>query len=199
MAKINSVEEYIANHEIWKAELLKLRSILLQSELVETIKWGAPVYTINGKNLIGISAFKHHYGLWFFQGALLSKNTKLLVNAQEGRTKVMRQIKLDKQSQIDIKELVPYILEAIELHIGGKEIKPERNKNNELIIAPELINEFNKDPELKMAFKSLTLGKQRDYSIYVMEAKKEATKINRLNKIIPMIKSGIGLYDKYLK
>jgi uncharacterized protein YdeI (YjbR/CyaY-like superfamily) len=199
MAKINSVEEYIANHEIWKAELLKLRSILLNFKLVETIKWGAPVFTLNGKNLVGISAFKHHYGLWFFQGALLSKNTKLLVNAQEGKTKVMRQIKLDKQSPIDIKELVPYILEAIELHKAGKEIRPERNKNNQLTIAPELINEFNKDPELKKAFRSLTLGKQRDYSNYILEGKRDATKIKRLNKIIPMIKSGLGLYDKYLK
>jgi uncharacterized protein YdeI (YjbR/CyaY-like superfamily) len=199
MAKINSVEEYIANHEEWKAELLKLRSILLQSGLVETIKWGAPVYTINGKNLIGISAFKHHYGLWFFQGALLSKNTNLLVNAQGGKTKVMRQIKLGKESGIDYRELAPYILETIELHKAGKEIKPERNKNNESTIAPELINEFNKDPELRKAFKSLTLGKQRDYSNYIKEAKRAATKIKRLNKIIPMIKSGLGLYDKHLK
>jgi uncharacterized protein YdeI (YjbR/CyaY-like superfamily) len=51
-----------------------------------------------GKNLLGIGAFKNHFGLWFFQGSLLKQNTKLLVNAQEGKTQAMRQIKLDKTS-----------------------------------------------------------------------------------------------------
>lgn len=47
-------------------------------------------------NLIEIGAFKQHYALWFFQEGLLQQNTALLVNAQEGKTQVLRQIRFDK-------------------------------------------------------------------------------------------------------
>ena len=46
-------------------------------------------------------------------------------------------------------------------------------------------------------FKSLTLSKQREYAEYITEVKREETKLNRLQKIIPMIEKGIGLNDKY--
>jgi uncharacterized protein YdeI (YjbR/CyaY-like superfamily) len=49
----------------------KLRSIIQKSELVETVKWGVPVYTINDKNVVGSSVFKSYDGLWFFQGSYL--------------------------------------------------------------------------------------------------------------------------------
>ncbi|WP_010228729.1 DUF1801 domain-containing protein [Gillisia marina] len=105
MAKSENVDQYIDAHPKWKNQLLQLRQLLLSTNLSETIKWGAPVYTKDGKNLVGISAFKNHFGLWFFQGALLQKNTELLVNAQEGKTQAMRQIKLDETSKIDLKLL----------------------------------------------------------------------------------------------
>jgi uncharacterized protein YdeI (YjbR/CyaY-like superfamily) len=43
----------------------------------------------------------------------------------------------------------------------------------------------------------LTPGKQREYAEYITEAKKDETKLKRIEKIIPMIKAGIGLNDKY--
>ena len=41
------------------------------------------------------------------------------------------------------------------------------------------------------------MGKQREYSEYIIEAKREETKQKRVEKIIPMIKIGAGLNDKY--
>ncbi|MPT34597.1 MAG: DUF1801 domain-containing protein, partial [Flavobacterium sp.] len=35
----------------WEEELDYLKTILLQTELVETTKWGGPTYTYNGKNV----------------------------------------------------------------------------------------------------------------------------------------------------
>lgn len=60
-----------------------------------------------------------------------------------------------------------------------------------------IVKAFEKDKNLKSAFEKLTSGKQKEYSLYINEAKQEATKIKRLEKIIPMILQGIGLYDKY--
>ena len=49
------------NH--WAAELEILQTIISKTNLVETIKWGAPVYTLNGKNIVGITGFKNHFAL----------------------------------------------------------------------------------------------------------------------------------------
>jgi uncharacterized protein YdeI (YjbR/CyaY-like superfamily) len=53
------------------------------------------------------------------------------------------------------------------------------------------------DTILKTSFAKLTPGKQKEYIIYINEAKQEATKLKRLEKIKPMILQGIGLNDKY--
>jgi len=36
----------------WEEELDYLKSIIIRTELVEAIKWGAPVYTLNNKNVL---------------------------------------------------------------------------------------------------------------------------------------------------
>ena len=195
MAKVENVDQYIEAHPKWKDKLLQIRQLLLSSSLSETIKWGAPVYTKNGKNLVGISAFQNHYGLWFFQGALLHKNTELLVNAQEGKTQAMRQIKFDETSEIDLNLLKKYIMETLELHDQGKTVKLDAPEKVEIPV--ELKNKFEVNSDLKKAFNLLTPGKQREYSLYIIEAKREATKQNRIEKITPMILAGVGLNDKY--
>ena len=35
-------------------------------------KWGKPTYMHAGRNVAMAAGFKHHCGLWFFDGALLS-------------------------------------------------------------------------------------------------------------------------------
>ena len=68
-----------------------------------------------------------------------------------------------------------------------------------MIIPDELLASFELDEELKKCFEELTLSKQREYAAYISEAKREATKQNRNNKIIPMIKQKIGMSDKYTR
>ena len=67
----------------------------------------------------------------------------------------------------------------------------------EILIPSELSVLFNSNSELKKALSALTPGKQREYAEYITEAKKDETKLKRIEKIIPMIKAGIGLNDKY--
>lgn len=192
---VKSAEEYIAKHPEWESELRELREMILTTDVEETIKWGAPVYTVDGKNVLGLAAFKHHAAIWFFQGALLRENTALLENAQEGKTKALRQVRFEKGQNIPLSQLRKYVEEAIQNQKEGKEIKPVKNKKVE--VPEELLTEFSKDPELASAFKNLTPGKQREYSEYIKEAKRDSTKMSRLEKIIPMIQAGSGLHDKY--
>ena len=195
MKKVATIEQYLTLHEAWKNELMLLRDIITPLGLEEMIKWNAPTYVYKTKNVIGLGAFKNHFGIWFFQGALLNDDFKLLENAQEGKTKALRQMRFYKLEDINEEYITQYIKEAMQLVDLGKEIKPDRNKTTEI---PEALAQvLEQDANLKQAFDALTPGKQRDYANHIAEAKRSATKEKRIEKIIPLIREGKGLYDKY--
>jgi uncharacterized protein YdeI (YjbR/CyaY-like superfamily) len=196
MEKINSIEEYIERHEKYSDALRTLRSIMISTEMEETIKWSIPTYTINKKNVIGIGAFKNHFGIWFFNGVFLKDEHKILRNAQDGKNKAMRQLIFKSESEIDEKLVLKYVKEAIENQKANKEMKSDRTKK-ETIVPPELKQVFEDHSNLESAFLKLAPYKQREYCDHIATAKRDATKQSRLEKIKPMIQKGIGLHDKY--
>ncbi len=196
MSVTKKVDAYIEKFPEKGDLLIKLRNILHKSSMQETVKWGIPTYTYQAKNLIGIGAFKNHVSIWFFQGALLKDKYGILSNAQEGKTKAMRQIQFKTIEEIDISKLDEYINETIENQKNGLFIKPEKNKKP-IVIPNKLKQEFKINNSLKTCFNDLTLSKQREFTEYIKTAKRDTTKENRLKKIIPLILEKKGLYDKY--
>lgn len=190
-----SVEEYVAQHPEWEAALTKLRAVLLATELEETVKWGAPCYTLDGKNVVGIGAFKAYAGLWFHQGALLSDPDGVLINANEGKTRGLRQWRFASGQPIKVARVKAYLSEAIANQRAGKQILPDRSKP--VVVPPELTAALKQRATSRKAFDALTPGKRREYADYIAEAKREATKQSRIEKILPMIEAGVGLHDKY--
>jgi uncharacterized protein YdeI (YjbR/CyaY-like superfamily) len=197
MKKIQSVEEYIETHEHFSDALTQLRNIIISTGLNEAIKWSAPVYDLDGKNVVGLGAFKHHFGIWFFNGVFLKDELNLLVNAQE-KTKALRQMRFESIEEINKDAVLAYVKEAIANQKAGKEIKPDRSKKK-TVIPPELQTLLNKDASLLTSFNALTPSKQREYCEHIASAKREPTKLSRLEKIKPMISKGMGLHDKYKK
>jgi uncharacterized protein YdeI (YjbR/CyaY-like superfamily) len=192
-----SADEFIQDNPYWQNELNMLREIFLRTGLCETIKWGIPVYVYNNKNVAGMAAFKSYVGIWFYQGALLKDSQRKLINAQEGVTKALRQWRFSGSSQIseEAETIMEYVNEAVGNLVGGVEIKSVRNAY--LVIPEELLKAFDTDPGLKECFDALSHSRKRDYIEYLNSAKREETKLNRLNKIKPMILRGEGLNDKY--
>ena len=195
MKKVLSVEEYIEVNSHFGDALTLLRELLLKTELEESLKWSAPIYTINGKNVVGIGAFKNHFALWFFNGVFLKDEKNLLEQAQE-KTKGLRSLKYTSTEEIDKNVVTAYVEEAIANQKAGKELKPER-KGKSVTIPKELQIAFKNNPDLASSFKALTPGKQREYADHIESAKREQTKLSRLEKITPMILQGVGLHDKY--
>ena len=190
------VTKYILDKSNWTQELNLLRSVFIDLPIEETIKWGAPVYVYKGKNIVGLSAFKNYCGLWFFQGSFLVDKEKVLINAQEGKTQVMRQWRFNQLGKIDTELIKEYVLEAIKNSEEGRELKPKKNTKF-LIIPKDLQLELDKNDRLNETFNEFSLSKQREFTNYISEAKRVTTKEKRLKKIIPMILNGMGLYDKY--
>lgn len=190
-----SIGEFFEKHQDRKEELLILRDILLSAGLEETLKWGAPTYTYDGKNIAGIGAFKTYFGLWFFQGVLLTDPYRVLINAQKDKTRAQRQWRFQSKEEINPNQVLSYTLEAIENQKAGREIKPNLEKPVE--IPPQLKDAFQNVSNLEKRYRALSLSKRRDYAEYIADAKREETKLKRLDKIIPMIMEGKGLNDKY--
>ena len=115
MKRYKTVDDYIDNNEMWPNELRRLREILLTTGLVEEVKWGAPCYTHNGKNIVGIGAFKAYFGLWFFKGAALKDEQKVLINAQPGKTKDLRQWRMTSAKEIKPAVIKRYVKEATQI------------------------------------------------------------------------------------
>lgn len=196
MTDAAKIDAYIAKHHKWQESLNQLRTTINKTEAVETVKWGIPTYTVNGKNVVGIGAFKNHFGVWFFNGVFLKDTKGVLRNAQEGTTRGMRQLNWNSAEEMDLDIVHEYVLEAIENQKQGKEIKPQRT-TKKLVVPAELKAAFSIDTELKKSFDGLTPGKQREYADHIGGAKQEKTRLSRLAKCSTMIKAGVGLNDKY--
>ena len=196
MKKVHSVEEYIEVNTHFKEELEVLRALILSTNLEENIKWSAPTYSLKGKNVLGIGAFKHHFCIWFFNGVFLKDEHNRLETAQE-KTKALRQLRFNTLNDINKPLVLDYVRESIENQELGKEIKPKRTTKKDILV-PELLNEELKtNSKFKAAFNALSPSCQREYCNYINEAKREATKISRLEKIKPIILNGKGLHDQY--
>ncbi|MCA0931671.1 DUF1801 domain-containing protein [Lutimonas saemankumensis] len=196
MSLEDKIQKYISEHQKFEEILNELRRIISKHPFEETLKWGIPTYVYGKKNLVGIGGFKNHVGLWFFQGALLKDKEQVLHNAQEGKTKGMRQIHFKSLEEIDEDILDQYLEETIENQKAGRSVKI-RKAVKEINLPGELKEWLKNDNELNNCFQSLTPGRRKEYANYISEAKREKTKSDRLLKITPMIKEGKGLYDKY--
>ena len=195
MKSNSTVDQIIAESGEAKGMLELLRSILLETELEETVKWGGPVYTLGGKKVVGMGAFKSYVGLWFFQGVFLSDPFKVLINAQEGVTRGLRQWRFEGHESMEPEKILFYILEAIQNQKEGKEITPKSKKAIE--IPDEIKAAFEENENFKLAFQAMTPGRQREYCEYISEAKRAETRDSRMRKVIEKVLGNQGLNDKY--
>ena len=180
----------------WVEELDMLRQLVVETGLKEEIKWGVPVYTHNGKNIVTVNALKESANIGFYKGVLLSDNHHIL--QQQGNIQSARIIRFTNTAEIStIREVIKlYILEAIELEEKGVKVEVARNTEP---IPEELEQAFDDDPLFRKAFYALTPGRQRGYIIYFSQPKQTATRQSRITKYKNQIYNGIGLNDKYGK
>ena len=83
------VDTYLAKAKKWREEVTKLRTILLDCQLTEELKWGKPCYTFQDHNVVMVIPLKEHCALMFAKGALLKDTHGILTkpgeNTQAGR------------------------------------------------------------------------------------------------------------------
>lgn len=178
----------------WSEILRSIRVMMLETELTEDLKWGFPVYTLNNKNVVMVSAFKEYCSISFLKGALLEDKYKLLQKQGENAQSVRIFKCTEKEQFIKIRSVLKsYVEEAIAIENAG--LKVERNPAA-TTFPIELENILNSNSKLKDAFFKLTPGRQRGYLIYFSQPKQSKTIISRIEKSIDNIINGIGLHDR---
>lgn len=192
---MGAIEAFFNKAGQWEPLMRRIRPVLLDAGLVEALKWGMPTYSFNGSILVGMIGFKNWLALWFYQGVFLTDPNGLLVSGTEGKTKGQRQWRIKSEADFDFETLQLFVNEAIQNAIEGKTISKVRKI--ELEIPSELSNALSSNPVLSATFESMSPSHRREYAEYVAEAKQEATRLRRVEKIIPMIMDQSGLNDKY--
>lgn len=179
----------------WTEPLLMLRAILQETGLKEESKWGVPCYTLNGKNVLTLSALKEYCCVSFFKGTLLHDPNQILIRPGQNS----QHYKLFKFTSglevVDQKEaLLDFVKQAIQLEKSGQKVDKVQNPEP---IPDELITRMEEMPSLKQAFYALTPGKQRSYNIYIGQPKQSLSRMKRVDQCIPKILNGEGFHDKY--
>jgi uncharacterized protein YdeI (YjbR/CyaY-like superfamily) len=191
---ISAADDFFANAENWQDEFEKLRTILLDCQLNEELKWGQACYTYQNKNIVLIHGFKEYCALLFFKGALLDDPNGILVQQTEN-VQAARQIRFTNAKQIGKMENVikAYVYEAIEVERAGLKVKLK--KVEEYPVVEEFQQKLDSKPTLKKAFEALTPGRQRAYLLYFSSAKQSKTRSERVEKYLKQILAGKGLND----
>ena len=182
----------------WQEEYEKLRTIVLGCNLVETLKWGCPCYTItNGSkqsNIVLIHGFNEYCALLFFKGALMNDPNVILIQ-QTKNVQAARQVRFTNVKEILTLKTVlkTYIKNAIEVEIAG--LKVDYKKTADFSIPVEFQNKLDEVSGLKAAFKSLTPGRQRAWLFYFSQPKQSITRASRVEKSLRQIFNGKGIND----
>ncbi len=188
------VDFYFNKEKKWQKEIEHLREIVLNCGLNEDLKWGCPCYTLDEKNIVLIHVFKEYCALLLFKGALLKDTHNILIQQTEN-VQAGRQIRFTNLQQIiEMESIVKAsIFEAIEVEKAG--LKVELKKTEEYKMPEEFQIILKENPDLQIAFKALTPGRQRAYLYHFSQPKLSKTREARIEKYIPHIMNGKGIDD----
>lgn len=178
----------------WGEILRSLREILRATELVEEVKWGCPCYTLDGKNVIMLSALRDRCVLSFFKGAAIHDPHGLLERPGPN-TRTARVVAFTSLRDIDDRRDVieALIREAIRVEQSGVRIDVPGDPEP---MPEELELRLQAEPELLAAFEALTPGRQRSHILYVRSAKQSATRARRAKACAPKILAGKGFHER---
>jgi uncharacterized protein YdeI (YjbR/CyaY-like superfamily) len=178
----------------WSAVLEALRGLVLARGLTEEVKWGAPCYSVDGKNVAMVSALEERCVLSFFQGAALVDDEGWLVAAGPN-SRIARQLVFRSVLEVTERQAIATRLidQAVALARAGTKVPvaPAREP-----VPEELERRLASDPALRRAFDALTPGRRRSHVLHVGAAKQSETRARRVERCVPEILAGRGHQER---
>jgi uncharacterized protein YdeI (YjbR/CyaY-like superfamily) len=199
MAKTNPkasflIDDYITNLPTFSKEICTvIRELVHKTKhpFFEDWKWNRSIFTTQ-KMICGFSAHKNHVSLTFFDGANMSDKHQLFsgdCSAQNTRV-----IKFETVSEINEKLLLDYFNETFLLETTVSKTHTQ-SKEEEI---PDLLKiALKKNKLAKTNFENMAYTYRKEYARYLSEAKREATKLSRLEKVIFNLEKNIKMHEQY--
>lgn len=200
MAKINPnaaqlIDNYLISKEPFANEINSILRELIHKafpEVVEDWKWGTPVFQRN-ELVCGFAGFKKHVSLHFFKGAYMSDRHGLFTDdcsAQHSRT-----IKYASKKDIDTNKLTDYLKEAFDQ--SGVPLKKATAVKKEFVVPELLLQALDKNTLAKKNFKNMANTYRKEYAQHISDAKRESTRLRRLEKVIQNLENNIKMHEQY--
>jgi uncharacterized protein YdeI (YjbR/CyaY-like superfamily) len=199
--KATTIEQYVANAEPFAIPVLKkIRSTVLSAcpDCVETIKWGFPHFMYKNKILCSMASFKQHCAFGFWLGSLMKDPEGILEHNEEKNA-------MGNFGRItSVKELPPpaifkaYIRECMALIDAGAKLakKPVTAPRSQEIPA-DLLFELRKNKKAMEHFQNYPPSHKREYIEWIVDAKREETRLKRIRESVKMISEGKSKNWKY--
>ena len=183
------VDTYIANSaEFAQPILTHLRAVVHKAcpQVEETLKWRMPTFMYHGM-LCGMAAFKQHctFGFW--------KHELVVGKEQAGDAQAMGQFgRVTRLSDLpSTKMLTAYIKKAMQLNEEGVKAPRATPKRKAAPRVPDdLAAALKKNKKAAATFAAFSPTNQREYIEWVSEAKREETRVKRLETTIQWLAEG---------
>jgi uncharacterized protein YdeI (YjbR/CyaY-like superfamily) len=160
-------------------------------DVVETIKWSRPHFTLDGKLLCGMSAFKAHcaFGFWEREGASEGQGGAM---GDFGRITSLA----DLPSRTELRKQIQAA--AALLQAGAPRAhKPNRAPRPQLEMPADFAAALAQVKAAQQHYDAFPPGKQRDYLEWVLEAKREDTRAKRIAQAVEWLAEGKSRNWKY--
>jgi uncharacterized protein YdeI (YjbR/CyaY-like superfamily) len=158
-------------------------------DVEETLKWSMPTFTLRGKILLGMAAFKAHATVNFWRGRELHMDTKAQGMGQLGRLTAIG----DRPADFD-----DLIRQAAAL---ARSVPAPRRPTSEPSSPCELHSDFAAAlamaPLAKSTLESFPASAQREYIEWIAEAKQEVTRQKRIATAFEWLNDGKRRNWKY--
>ena len=194
MSRDPRVDDYIAKRQPFAQPILThLRELVHKYApgVEETLKWGVPHFVLNGQNLAGMAAFKEHatFGFWRDEEVTGSPRDTGAMGSM-GRLASLADLPSDEQ-------MTAYIRKAAALCAEGKPKRPAPKPKAALDLPADLGVALKANVAAQGRWDAFSPGKRRDYIEWVLEAKREDTRVKRIETIVAQVAEGKGRNWKY--
>jgi len=188
------VDAYVAKAQPFAQPILThLRALVHQYApgAEETLKWGVPHFVLGGQNLAGMAAFKEHatFGFWRDEEVTGSPRDPGAMGSM-GRLASLADLPDDKK-------IAAFIAKAAALCAEGKPTRPAPKPKAALDLPTDLGAALKANAAAQGHWDAFSPGKRRDYVEWVLEAKREETRVKRIETIVAQVAEGKDRNWKY--
>lgn len=197
------IDAYISKSAPFAQEILKFLRDTVHvycPECVETMKWNFPHFLYKGDILCSMAAFKQHCAFGFWKEKLMVKSSNLLTD--KGKTAMGDFGKISCIQDLPSKKVLKAcIQEAMDLNEKGIKLsKPvQKIPDSAIVIPDDFQRALNKNALAKKNFNAFSNSHKREYINYILEAKRDATRLARIQKSIEMLSEGKSQNSKYIR